>query len=124
MVPVERVTVRQIVATACVALLLSGCSADNYARESFGTVKPVKYVDADTRQGFFVFDKPSESRMKMMLDGATTGSMLLAGRNAVPPMPIYEAAGMRYLAQFGRHCTVTRSFEIVMSEVELQYVCS
>lgn len=104
--------------------LLVGCSAaNNYAHDNFDMVDKAKFVDPDTSQEYYIQDKPAEGRMKMMLGAGTTMGMLVTGRNAVPPLPLYEAAAVRFLARYGRTCSATRSFEIVMSEVEVQYSC-
>ncbi len=62
--------------------------------------------------------------MKMMLGTGSTMGMLVVGKNGVPPIPLYEAAAVKFLASQGRTCTVTRSFEIIMSEIEVDYACS
>ncbi|MFA5897909.1 MAG: hypothetical protein WC829_02230 [Hyphomicrobium sp.] len=105
-------------------VLLTGCAASNYAHQNFDETPAVTFVDPDTKQGYSIRNKPSENRMKMLLDLGGSMALLVAGKNAVPPIPLYEAAAMKFLAQAGRACTVTRSFEIIPSEVEVTYTCA
>ena len=57
--------------------------------------------------------------------GATVLIMSTSPRfDPVSPVPLYEQAAVKFLASQGRKCTVTRSFEIVMSELEIQYNCT
>jgi hypothetical protein len=104
-------------------IALSGCAASNYAHQNFDTVANQKFVDPNTKQEYYIRDKPAEGRMKMMLGAGSSVGMLFGGQNSVPPTPLYEAAAVKFLASQGRTCTVSRSFEIVMSELEIQYSC-
>lgn len=111
------------VLTFAALLILSGCAASNYAHKNFDSEPNQKFVDPDTKQEYYIRDKPNESRMKMMLGAGSSVGMLVGGRNSVPPAPLYEQAAVKFLATQGRTCSVTRSFEIVMSELEIQYDC-
>lgn len=106
------------------ALALGGCAASNYAHQNFDMAANQAFVDPETKQEFYIRDKPAEGRMKMMLGAGSSMGMLIVGRNGVPPKPLYDAAAVRFLAEQGRACTVTNSFEIVMSEIEVQYTCT
>lgn len=116
--------VRRALSTVVLAFMLSGCAASNYAHQNFDMMDNAKFVDPDTKQEYYIRDKPAESRMKMMLGAGSTMGMLVVGKNGVPPIPLYEAAAVKFLASIGRTCSVTRSFEIIMSEIEIQYTCT
>jgi hypothetical protein len=85
--------------------------------------EPVIYRDASNNE-YTIRDKPVESRLKMLMGLGGTAALLVGGRNAVPPMPLWEEAAISWLATTGRTCTVARSFEIIMGEVEIQYTCA
>lgn len=106
-----------------VALVLSGCTANSYAHKNFDKVEPVVYRHVATNNEYVIHDKPAENRMKMLMGIGGTMGLLLAGNNAVPPMPLWEDAAVAYLASVGRQCAITRSFEIIKGEVEVQYTC-
>lgn len=114
----------RLIVVALALTMLGGCAASNYAHQNFDMAANQKFVDPDTRQEYYIRDKPSEGRLKMMLGAGSTMGMLVVGKNGVPPAPLYEAAAVKFLAGQGRNCTVTRSFEIVMSELEIQYACT
>lgn len=104
--------------------LLGACTANTYAHKNFDVVDAVTYRDADLKMDFSIRDKPTESRLKMLLGLGGSVNLLLWGGNAVPPLPLYEQAAIRFLATQGRTCTVVRSFEIIKSEVEVDYNCT
>lgn len=114
----------RIVVSATLAFALCGCAASNYAHQNFDMMENQKFIDPDTKQEYYIRDKPAETRLKVMLGAGSSVGMLFGGQNSVPPIPLYEAAAVKFLASQGRTCTVTRSFEIIMSEIEIGYACS
>lgn len=113
------------IATAAVVLIaLSACTANQYAHKAFGDAPVEKFKDEATDLTYFIWDKPGEQRLKISMSLGGTLNMVMWGRNAVPPMPVFESAAVAFLATSDRACTITRSFEIIMGEVEMSYACT
>lgn len=113
-----------IATVAALAVGLSGCASQDYVAQNYKGVDYVAYHDAPSKQDFYVYDKPGESRMMMTLEVGGSLMLLVTGANAVPPQTIYEQAADRWLAAQGRACHSTRSTLILMSEYEVTYDCA
>ncbi len=106
------------------AVALSGCAASTYAHQNFDMAAQQNFTDPDTKQVYYIRDKPAEGRMKLMLGGGAAYGLLVVGRNGVPPAQLFEQAAVKFLASQGRTCTSERSFEIIMGEMEVTYTCA
>lgn len=112
----------RVLACAAVAAL-AGCATSSYMGDNYPSQSFVKYTDPVSALNFKVSDRPAESKLLMTQGDSETAMLLISGQLGVPPIPMYEEAAVRWLAQTGRDCEVTRSVLIIQSQYEIIYDC-
>lgn len=112
------------------ALLVAACGSINYVRENYSGVQYVEYSPTGAPDMlFFVYDKPTESRMLLLdrtgqaanaafLSGATFGAI-----DASSPNAAFRQVAESWLNSQSRTCTTGAVDKISKAIAEVRYTC-
>lgn len=117
--------------TVGAALLLAACGNINYVRENYSGVQYVEYSPTGNPDNtYFVYDKPTESRMMLLdrsgspMSAAAISGATLGAIDTSRPVAVFRQVAEDWLKTQSRTCTTGTIDRLSRAVAEVRYSCT